>query len=130
MKTYWDSSALVEALHDPILYGRIKPGENVTRAHSLAEVFSTLTKGKNFRYAPADAATIIADLKADLQFVELTADETLSAIEDASDQGVRGARIHDLMHAVAAEKSGASELITLDEAGFSSLKIKVKVTEP
>ena len=40
MKTYWDSSALIEALHAPRLRSRIRRGENGTRPHSLAEVFS------------------------------------------------------------------------------------------
>jgi hypothetical protein len=60
MKTYWDSSALIEALHDPKLRSRIRRRENETRPHSLAEVFSTLTKGVNFRYPPADAANMAA----------------------------------------------------------------------
>ena len=72
MKTYWDSSALIEALHDPKLRSRIRRGENGTRPHSLAEVFSTLTKGVNFRYPPADAANMAADLAKDLDFVELS----------------------------------------------------------
>ena len=130
MKTYWDSSALIEALHDPNIRIRIKPQDSATRPHSLTEVFSTLTKGVNFRYAPADAANMLADLKADLAFVELDSDETLSGIEQASSQGVRGARIHDLMHAIAAKKWGADVLLTLDQSGFSTLKVPVKVQEP
>lgn len=130
MKTYWDSSALIEALHDSNLRSRITAMDNATRPHSLAEVFSTLTKGVNFRYSPADAANMVADLKSDLAFVELDADETLSAIKEASGQGVRGARVHDLMHAWAAQKWGANELLTLDDAGFATLKLKVKVSAP
>ena len=72
MKTYWDTSALIEALHAPRLRSRIRRGENGTRPHSLAEVFSTLTKGVNFRYPPADAANMAADLAKDLDFVELS----------------------------------------------------------
>ncbi len=130
MKTYWDSSALIEALHDPSLRSRLRPVDNATRPHSLAEVFSTLTKGVSFRYAPADAANMVADLTADLAFVELDSAETLSAVREASSQGVRGARIHDLMHATAARKWGADKLLTLDAAGFSTLKLQVKVSEP
>ena len=130
MKTYWDSSALVEALHDPNIRVRIKPRDNATRPHSLTEVFSTLTKGVQFRYAPADAAKMIADLTADLAFVELNSAETLSGIREANSQGVRGARIHDLMHALAAKKWGADLLLTLDEPGFSTLKLAVKVAAP
>ncbi len=130
MKTYWDSSALIEAFQDLDLRSRLKPGNNATRPHSLAEIFSTLTKGVNFRYSPADAAMMVEDLKGDLEFVILSPDETLAAIQAAGEQGVRGGRIHDLVHAWAAQKWGADELLTMDRAGFSSLKLKVKVAAP
>jgi predicted nucleic acid-binding protein len=131
MKTYWDSSALIEALHDQKIRSRIKPSDNATRPHSLAEVFSTLTKGGlNFRYPPADAAKMIEDLARDLQFVELSSVDTLDAIKAASAQGVRGARIHDLIHAQAAKNYGADVLLTLDHAGFSTLKLSARVERP
>lgn len=81
MKTYWDSSALIEALHDAKLRSRIRRGGNGTRPHSLAEVFSTLTKGVNFRYPPADAANMAADLAKDLDFVELCGRRSVRAQE-------------------------------------------------
>ena len=130
MKTYWDSSALIEALHDSKLRARICRGENGTRPHSLAEVFSTLTKGVNFRYPPADAANMAADLARDLDFVELSSADAVSALKKASSLGVRGARIHDLMHAEAAIKYGADELLTLDDSGFSSLNLSLQVAAP
>jgi predicted nucleic acid-binding protein len=130
MRTYWDSSALVEALHDADLRKKIRPVTAVTRPHSLAEVFSTLTKGVNFRYSPDDAARMISDLKKDMEFVELTAVETQDAINEASERGVRGARIHDLMHTTAAIKSGAEILLTLDISGFSDLDVSVKIEAP
>jgi predicted nucleic acid-binding protein len=130
VKTYWDSSALIEALHDPKIRARLAPGASGTRSHSLAEVFSTLTKGINFRYSPQDAANMVADLARDLSFFELNSADTLAAIKGASAQGVRGARIHDLMHARAALLWGADELITLDDAGFATLKVKLKISAP
>lgn len=123
MKRYWDSSGLIEALHDETWRRQITKSSAATRPHSLAEVFSTLTKGVNFRYDPDDAAKMITDLAADLEFVELTTEDTLTAIQEAKAQGVRGARVHDLMHATAAKKCGAQELFTLDEAGFRTLKL-------
>jgi predicted nucleic acid-binding protein len=130
MRTYWDSSALIAALHDPELRSRIRRGENGTRPHSPTEVFSTLTKGVSFRYPPADAAKMAADLAADLDFVELSADDTVSALKKASSLGVRGARIHDLMHAMAAIKYRADELLTLDDSGFASLNLSLQITAP
>jgi hypothetical protein len=87
MKAYWDSSALIEALYDQKLRASLKPGKDGTRPHSLAEIFSTLTKGINFRYSPADAATLIEGLTQDLDFVELGEQDALAAIRSAEAQG-------------------------------------------
>ena len=130
MKTYWDSSALVLALHDGGVRDRLESGNAFTRSHALTEIFSTLTKGVNFRYSPTEAAKLIRDLARDLDFVELTEADTLKTIDSAGTNGVRGARIHDLMHAAAAAKAGCTTLITLDHAGFDSLKLTVKIEEP
>jgi len=130
MKAYRDSSALVEALHIPSQRDKIRLETAVTRPHSLAEIFSTLTKGLIYQYSPDDAAKILSDLKNDISFVELNADETQNAIHQARKLGVRGARIHDLMHAQAAIKSEADVLLTLDKTGFSSLNVSVKIAEP
>jgi predicted nucleic acid-binding protein len=130
MKTYWDSSALVLALHDPSVRSRIKPGESLTRPHALAEIFSTLTKGINFRYSPDDAANMVHDLAEDLEFVELSSKETLSAVQSAGKHGVRGARIHDLMHAIAAIKGKSAVLVTLDQSGFTGLKLDLEIQTP
>jgi predicted nucleic acid-binding protein len=130
MKTYWDSSALLEILHDPALRDKLSTERDGTRPHSLAEVFSTLTKGVNFRYSAEDAARMLADLRKDLSFIELTEDETLAAIRTARRLGVRGARIHDLMHAWAARKYGAETLMTLDTAGFQGLEQEFSVRSP
>jgi predicted nucleic acid-binding protein len=130
MKTYWDSSALVEALHQPEVAEGLKTGSNGTRPHALAEVFSTLTKGVVFRYPAEDAAKMIVDLAKSLDFVELTEADALAAIKNAKGLGVRGARIHDLMHAVAAKKYAASILMTLDTAGFKEIATDLQVRAP
>ena len=44
--TYWDTSALVMALHDETIRDRLATGERVTRTHSLSELFSVLTGGR------------------------------------------------------------------------------------
>ncbi len=73
---------------------------------------------------------MLVDLKIDLDFVELTAEDAIKTINEASDNGVRGALIHDLMHAAAAAKSGAKILLTLDTAGFFGLRHSIKVQAP
>jgi hypothetical protein len=51
---------------------------------------------------------------------DLTPEETLATLNDASALGVEGARIHDLMHARAAKLAGANLILTRD-SGFSAI---------
>jgi predicted nucleic acid-binding protein len=128
MKAYWDSSALVQACNDPALRGRLRREAGITRAHSLSEVFSAFTGGNmGIRMDADQAAETVANLAADLEFVDLSAQEILGALKEARKRGVRGGRVHDFMHAVAAEKWQAQELLTLDENDFASLVDRVKV---
>jgi predicted nucleic acid-binding protein len=130
MKTYWDSSALIEIIEEPSQREGLDPAHDCTRLHSLVEIFSTLTKGVNFRYGADDAARIISDFADDLELVELSKVDVLAATKAARRAGVRGARIHDFMHAAAARKSGARVLKTLDTAGFSGLGDGLKIVAP
>jgi predicted nucleic acid-binding protein len=42
-------------------------------------------------------------------------------LKEARKKGVRGGRVHDYLHAVAAEKSGSRKLLTLDRNDFNDL---------
>ena len=130
MNTYWDSSALIELLHQPRLRATLSAKDHFTRVHTLSELFSTLTKGVNFRYSADDAAKMIEDLARDLSFVELSKGDALTTIKTAKRLGVRGARVHDLMHATAARIAGASILMTLDLAGFTGLATGLTIKTP
>jgi predicted nucleic acid-binding protein len=128
MKTYWDSSALVEAVLDPKLRQRLATAQSTTRAHALSEVFGTLTGGRlGVKFGPNEAAEVMGELAADLEFVELNAREILAALHDAEEKGVRGGRVHDYLHAVAAQKAKAGLLLTSDIFDFSGLFEKVEV---
>src|SRR5687768_8731200 len=119
MKTYWDSSALVFALHHENILKSIAKPDHFTRIHAVAEMFSTLTKGVMYRYPAEDASRMIEELAGNLTLVELSYAEVISATKMAKKLGVRGARIHDLLHSVAAQRVSADILMTLDTAGFS-----------
>lgn len=121
MKVYWDSSALVEAALNPQLWHRLQNEGAFTRPHALAEVFSTLTGNPANRIDAADAAAILERLSKRLAFVELTGVETLQALKRARLKGVRGGRVHDYLHAVAAEKSGVQTILALDKNDFADL---------
>jgi predicted nucleic acid-binding protein len=48
-------------------------------------------------------------------------------LRETRKRGVRGGRIHDYLHAVAAEKSGANKLLTLDRHDFNDLtKVEIE----
>jgi len=122
MKPYWDTSALIEATVDPVLRSRVERERPYTRAHSLAEAFSALTGGNlGIRVDADDAAAILADLARDLDFVDLNEFDVLAALKTARKKGVRGGRVHDYLHAVAAERKFATRLVTLDENDFDGL---------
>ncbi|MDR3457858.1 MAG: PIN domain-containing protein [Verrucomicrobiae bacterium] len=128
MRIYWDSSVLVEAVLDQKLRQRLATTQSITRAHALSEVFSTLTGGRlGVKFDATEAAEVMDELAADLEFVELTAKEILIALHDAERKGVRGGRVHDYLHAVAAKKAKAGLLLTSDKFDFTGLFDKVEV---
>ena len=130
MKAYWDSSALVKAVGNPALRTRLNQERCFTRVHALAEVFSALTAGNLLIRVDADAAANTLDeLAADLDYVELDAAEVLRSLKMAKSKGVRGGRVHDYLHALAAEKSGAEELLTADRNDFAGLLKNVQVVQ-
>ena len=122
MKAYWDSSALIQASVDISLRARLQEERGVTRTHAIAETFSALTGGNlGIRVDPDQAALALENLAKDLEFVDLTAEETLHALKKARQKGVRGGRVHDFLHAVAAAKSGVARLVTVDQNDFNDL---------
>ncbi len=56
-----------------------------------------------------------------LDFVNLSEEELLRGLDKAQSLGVRGGRVHDYLHALAAVKSGAAGLLTLDKNDFAGL---------
>jgi predicted nucleic acid-binding protein len=122
MKAYWDTSALVEATMDQALRSRVKREQPYTRTHSLAEAFSALTGGNlGIRLEADDAAATLQNIAEDIEFVELDKADVLAAFKSARRKGVRGGRIHDYLHAVAAEKQKATQFVTLDRNDFAGL---------
>lgn len=131
MRRYWDASALVDALHDPRVEQKALEPDQRTRIHALAESFSVLTGGRlGFKYLPDDAAALIREISAGMNFVELNATETFAALEAAQKLGVRGGRVHDWLHACAARKAGVGELLTDNRADFAGLEDGFSVLPP
>ena len=121
MKPYWDSSALVQTVLDDGTHERLKREGGFTRTHTLSETFSVLTGRAHLRMEANAAHKTIQEIARHLEFVDLTADEILAALAHAQKRGVRGGRVHDYVHALAAKKSGATSLLTLDKNDFDLL---------
>ncbi len=122
MTAYWDSSAIIAAWISPEIRMRLHRERGVTRTHSLAEVFSAFTGGSlTIRQDADEAARTIANLAQDLDFVDLDRTEVVAALRLARVKGVRGGRVYDYLHAVAAEKIQAEKLLTVDRGDFNGI---------
>ena len=119
MKAFFDTSALV-----PVFYGDHVHHEASLRlfiqfdkstgccgAHSLVEVFSTLTRmpGKH-RISAEQAMLFIGSIRERLTLVALNGNEYVDALEAAVAQGVVGGSIYDAMLAHCAIKAHADTI--------------------
>ena len=136
MRTYWDSSALLNALASKAVFDRLASGENLTRSHGYAEVSSHLSgrglpmkDGTRQKVSSADAARMIESLSQRFSVRDLTFPETLATIRSAEEIGVQGGRIHDLLHAISAKLCGADLILSRDK-GFSTLGQGIKIEWP
>jgi predicted nucleic acid-binding protein len=116
MKAFFDTSVLV-----PVFYGdhvhhqaslalfvKCDKSNGCCGAHSLAEVFSTLTRmpGRH-RISGAQAMLFVGDICERLSLVTLDGNEYVSALKASSDLGVVGGGIYDALLARCAIKAQA-----------------------
>ena len=131
MKTYWDSSALVAACMESQVRDRLAEQGGVSRSHALTEVYSTLTGGRlGFRVDGNDAARIVRELADLIDFMDLSPAELLQALDQARSAGVRGGRVHDYLHAVAARLADCRVLLTLNTGDFDGLLQGLEIEAP
>jgi predicted nucleic acid-binding protein len=91
-------------------------------AHSLAEVYATLTRlpGK-FRASSEQALFALEDIEARLTLVSLEGGEYLDVIRNAADNGIVGGTIYDALLAACAMKANANTIYTWDHRHFRLL---------
>ena len=119
MKGFFDTSALV-----PVFYGdhvHHKPSldrfiqfDKITgccAAHSLLEVYSTLTRmpGKH-RISAEQAMLFVGSIRERLSIVALSGDEYADALQHSAALGIVGGGIYDAMLARCAIKAGAEAI--------------------
>ena len=140
MKSFWDSSAVINAAISPPVKARLKQGDHVARLHVLLEFFSTMTgRGLSYQdkagnpvrilFAPDDAARWLRGFASKVSLIELTGPEILDALDKAQARSIQGGRVYDYAHALAADKVRADEILTRNAADFQGLT-KAKIIWP
>jgi predicted nucleic acid-binding protein len=128
MKGFFDTSVLV-----PVFYGnhvhhrasldlfiQFDKSTGCCGAHSLAEVYSTLTRmpGKN-RISAEQAILFIGSIRERLSIVALTGEEYADALEAASARRIVGGGVYDAMLAHCAIRAQAEIIYTWNARHYS-----------
>lgn len=128
MKGFFDTSALVPVFygdhvhHKPSLerFVQFDKSTGSCGAHSLAEVYSTLTRmpGKH-RISPEQAMLFIGSIRERLSIVALTGNEYADALQASSSLGIVGGGIYDAMLANCALKAKAEIIYTWNSRHYA-----------
>lgn len=128
MKGFFDTSVLV-----PVFYGshvhhkaslelfvQFDKSIGCCGAHSLAEVYSTLTRmpGKH-RISGEQAMLFVGSIRERLSVVALTGDEYADALQASSALGIVGGGIYDAMLAHCALKAQAETIYSWNEKHYA-----------
>jgi predicted nucleic acid-binding protein len=123
-----DSSVVLASLHEAeprheACSDLLLRGGHGLYVHALAEVFAFLTGGARGLRVGADLAQRLLreSVLPYVKTVTLTERDVMAALAQAQARGVRGDAVYDYLHIVAARKSGAEVLVTLDTKHFSAL---------
>jgi predicted nucleic acid-binding protein len=87
-------------------------------AHSLAEIYTTLTHVNRYALPPSVATEIVKDTSRKFTIVSLSAAEYLRAIQAAADLDVRGPMLYDALLIACARKINARWIYTKNLTHF------------
>jgi predicted nucleic acid-binding protein len=98
---------------------RCSPRQSSCAAHTLAELYATLTgmRPPN-RFRPEEAVLVLDQIKASLQCVTLTAEEVLQAVHSTAALNLPGGIIYDALLLACARKVNAERIYTWNEKHF------------
>ncbi len=134
MKAFFDTSVLV-----PVFYGdhvhhqaslrlfiQFNKESGCCGAHSLVEVFSTLTRmpGKH-RISGAQAMLFVGSICERLSLITLDGDEYVKALEDSATLGVVGGGIYDAILARCALKAEAETIYSWNARHYAQCGAEV-----
>ncbi len=132
MKTIFDSSVLIAAFveahpkHDAaklLLERYKKKGEYLVSAHSLAEIYSVLTRAPfTPPITPSIAKKLIAEnIEREAKIISLTGKEYLRVVNELVQLGLGGGIIYDAIIVACAKKAQATHIVTTNPKDFSKL---------
>ncbi len=141
MKSFFDTSVLVAAsveVHEHhersfALFARANRKTAGCAAHSLAELYATLTRLPGKTRVSADQALLILDsVEERLEIVALDVREYRLAIQHAAATGIVGGTIYDALIGRCALQARATSIYTWDVADFQRLgaEFAAKVRTP
>lgn len=127
MKAFFDTSVLVAVFYGDHVHHRASlerfiqhdRGTGCCGAHSLVEVYSTLTRmpGKH-RISSEQAMLFIGSIRERLAIVSLDGNEYADALEGSASKGIVGGAIYDAILAHCALKAGAGAIYTWNERHY------------
>ena len=128
MRSFFDTSVLVpvalgDHVHHEASFRRFVeavPSTGYCGAHSLLEVYSTLTRmpGRH-RISGEQALLFIGNIRERLAVIALDGDEYVAALTSAARRGVVGGTIYDALLAACALKSGAEAIYSWNARHYS-----------
>lgn len=141
MKAFLDTSVLVATFysdhehHDPSLdlFLRFGKKDACCAAHSLAEVYATLTGMSGKRRVGGDAALLfLSDIREHLTLVSLDEREYFQLVEEAASLNLASGAIYDALLGYCALKAQAKTLYTWNTKDFLRLSpaIAGRVRQP
>jgi len=121
MKFFFDTSVLVPVFVDEhphhesslAVFSQADKKHSGCAAHSLAEVYATLTRlpGKH-RASASEAMLFLESMKERLAFISLDAEECWKAVMHSAESGIVGGTIYDALLAHCALKARAEIIFT------------------
>ena len=127
MRSFFDSSVLIAAFleehehHEASLkvFSKASKQQDCCAAHSLAEVFATLTRlpGKH-RLSGEQVLLFLENIRERLTIIVLDADEYVGALREAAAAGILGGTVYDALIARCALKAKAEILYTWNVKHF------------
>jgi predicted nucleic acid-binding protein len=129
VKAFYDTSVLVAAFleqhvhHAPslVLFDTFEKRQACCSLHSLAEVYSSMTRLPSVHISGNEALRFVDNLQDNLTLIALEASDYRAGLERAAEAGVGGGTVYDALLIQAAVKARAENIYTWNVSHFRRL---------